>query len=111
MAGWPDDCEGVLKVKFISAHLKLKLGLNLATSYMFKMSLATSYIFKMSLATSYIFKMSLVTSYIKNERSYFVVVDYFCNFTSGRKVGLVGNSHFNPARAGVWAELGNYIDQ
>ena len=41
----------------------------------------------------------------------FVVVDYFCNFTSGRKVGLVGNSHFNPARAGVWAELGNYIDQ
>ena len=55
--------------------------------------------------------MSLVTSYIKNERSYFVVVDYFCNFTSGRKVGLVGNSHFNPARARVWAELGNYIDQ
>ena len=101
MAGWPDDCEGILKVKFISAHLKLKLGLNLKTSYMFRMSLATSYIFK----------MSLVTSYIKNERSYFVVVDYFCNFTSGRKVGLVGNSHFNPARAGVWAELGNYIDQ
>ena len=101
MAGWPDDCEGILKVKFISAHLKLKLGLNLKTSYMFRMSLATSYIFKMSLATSY----------IKNERSYFVVVDYFCNFTSGRKVGLVGNSHFNPARAGVWAELGNYIDQ
>ena len=101
MAGWPDDCEGILKVKFISAHLKLKLGLNLKTSYMFRMSLATSYIFK----------MSLVTSYIKNERSYFVVVDYFCNFTSGRKVGLVGNSHFNLARAGVWAELGNYIDQ
>ena len=101
MAGWPDDCEGILKVKFISAHLKLKLGLNVKTSYMFRMSLATSYIFK----------MSLVTSFIKNERSYFVVVDYFCNFTSGRKVGLVGNSHFNPARAGVWAELGNYIDQ
>ena len=101
MAGWPDDCEGILKVKFISAHLKLKLGLNLKTSYMFRMSLATSYIFK----------MSLVTSYIKNERSYFVVVDYFCNFTSGRKVGLVRNSHFNPARARVWAELGNYIDQ
>ena len=44
MAGWPDDCEGVLKVKFISAHLKLKLGLNVKTSYMFRMSLATSYI-------------------------------------------------------------------
>ena len=54
MAGWPDDCEGILKVKFISAHLKLKLGLNVKTSYMFRMSLATSYIFKMSLATSYI---------------------------------------------------------
>ena len=40
-----------------------------------------------------------------------VVVDYFLNFTDGRKVGLVGSSHFNPARAGVLAELNNYIDQ